>query len=384
MPPRTTPLTAFLKKRYLGLCLILPAFITLHFVFAPEWLFSRSHKIVEDPTPLLPHKVPLSDLKYFKHNFVDEGLGHKFSELLMGIYFARENNLQYVFNEKSFVYNFRKADLGWLGDLIRQRYPVPQELTTEPNSRIFENHSNLLTPLYYFRDTVANAYAKTDESELRRPLLGFEGRNTYLCPEDNAGPDANCFFGDFSFYNATRDIRNLLQADESTVQGQGQGQPKVEQVDRLAIHIRLGDITVSEQPDTYVRIIEGMRRKLSIPLPANRVHFIYYEPSLWSWKDWKRLRAIKQALPGAQYHNMESVEETIRFMIASKYLMTSGSSLSYVAAYFCPRCHVITTMPKEQMGMGIEMTEDNYSHNFYYMDEWVPYIHYYSHQDESN
>ncbi|KAG9067266.1 hypothetical protein KI688_012048 [Linnemannia hyalina] len=306
----------------------------------------------------------------------------KFSELLMGIYFARKNGLQYVFNEKTFVRNFRQAYLGWLGDLIRQRYPVPQELATEPNGQSFGMYLSQWIPIYNYRDTTANAYAQMNELELRSPLLGFGGRNSYNCPEYNPRPDPNCFHADFSFFNATRDIRDLLQANESTVQGQGQH--KVEQVERLAIHIRLGDITVSEQPETYVRIIEGMRRKLSISLPADRVHFIYYQPSVWSWSNWKRLRDIKRALPDAQYHDVESTEATIRFLIASKYLMTSGSSLSFVAAYVCPNCHVISTMPKEHMQRGIEMTEDNYSHNFYYMDEWVPQIHYSSYNEESN
>jgi hypothetical protein len=155
-------------------------------------------------------------------------------------------------------------------------------------------------------------------------------------------------------------------------------QHKVEQVERMVIHVRLGDITVSEQPETYVKVIEGMRRKLSISLPADRIHFIYYRPSVWSWSGWKRLRDLKRVLPDAQYHNVESTEDTIRFMIASKYLMTSGSSLSYLAAYFCPNCHVISTMPKEHTKLGIKMTEENYRNNFYYMDEWVPLIHYYS------
>lgn len=163
-----------------------------------------------------------------------------------------------------------------------------------------------------------------------------------------------------------------------------EGQHKVEQVERLAIHIRFGDITISEPPEIYVKAIEGMRRKLNISLPADRIHFIYYQPSIWSWSAWKRLQGLKRAIPGAQYHNMASIEETIRYMIGSKYLMTSGSSLSYVAAYFCPNCHVISTMPKEHTKFGFQMTEENYSKNFYHMDEWEPIIHYYSQTSESN
>ncbi|KAF9286711.1 hypothetical protein BGZ74_001250 [Mortierella antarctica] len=288
----------------------------------------------------------------------------------MGLYFAKKNRLQYVFNENSFVHNFRQADLQWLAGLIQQRYPVPQEV--EPNGQVFEMNLKQWIPVYYYQGTTADAYAQMNELELRRPLLGFGGRNAYYCPEGNPRPDSVCFLADFSFFNATRDMQDLLQASELTVQGQH----KVEQVERLAIHIRLGDITISEQPETYVKVIEGMRRKLSISLSVDKIHFIYHQPSIWSWSNWKRLRDIKQALPGAQYHNVESIEGTIRFLIASKYLMTSGSSLSYLAAYFCPNCHVISTMPKEHTNMGIEMTEVNYSNTFYYMDEWVPYIHY--------
>ncbi|KAF9079447.1 hypothetical protein BGX23_004086, partial [Mortierella sp. AD031] len=177
---------------------------------APELRSTRPDKIVEDPILLLSDKVPLSELKYFTHDFANQGMGHKFSELLMGIYFAKRNRLQYVFNEKTFVHNFRQADLEWLGDLIRQRYPVPQELATELNGQAFEMDLNLWIPVYNYRDTIANAYAQMNEFELRRPLLGFGGRNSYNCPEDNPGPDPNCFKADFSFFNATRDIRDLL------------------------------------------------------------------------------------------------------------------------------------------------------------------------------
>ncbi|KAF9559198.1 hypothetical protein EC968_006677 [Mortierella alpina] len=333
---------------------------------------SNRYKIDEDSLPLRSDKVPLSELKYFTHDFAIQGVGHKFSELLMGLHFAKNNGLQYVFNERSFVRNRRQADLQWLGDLLRQRYPVPQAV--EPNGQDFEMNLKQWIPVYYYRDTTANAYAQMNELELRRPLLGFGGRNAYYCPEGNPRPDSNCFKAEFSFFNATRDIQDLLQARESTVQGQ----PKVDQVERLAIHIRLGDITISEQPETYVKVVEGLRRRLSIALPVDRIHFIYYQPYRWSWSNWKRLRDIKQVLPGAQYHNVESIEETIRFLTASEYMMTSGSSLSYLAAYLCLNCHVISTMPKEHIHLGVEMTEINYRNTFYYMDEWVPYIHYLS------
>ncbi|KAG0287363.1 hypothetical protein BGZ96_008691, partial [Linnemannia gamsii] len=356
----------FLRKHCLILWLLLPAFFTLHFFVAPQWRYSNHSNKGEDNIPLRSQKIPLTELKYFTHDFADVGLGHKFSELLMGIYFARKNGLQYVFNEKSFVHNYRNADLQWLGDLLRQRYPTPQEVMTEPNGQDFDLNRKQWIPVYYYRSTTAEAYGEMYEIDLRRPLFGFVGLNAYLCPDDNATTnDANCFHAEFSFMNNTRDIRNLLQVSETTVQ---EGQHKVEQVDRLVIHIRFGDITISEPPEIYVKAIEGMRRKLSISLPNSRIHFIYYRPSILSWSAWKRLHDLKRVFPGAQFQNVESVEETIRYMIASKYLMTSGSSLSYVAAYFCPNCHVISTMPKERTKFGYEMTEENYSKNFYHMD----------------
>jgi hypothetical protein len=190
-----------------------------HSVPELRFRFTGNDKNDEDTLPLRSSKVPLSDLKYFTHDFANQGMGHKFSELLMGIYFARKNHLQYVFNEKSFVHNFREADLQWLGDLLRQRYPVPPEVVNEPNGQGFEMNLKQWVSVWYYRDTAANAYREMTEVELRRPLLGFGGRNAYFCPENNPRPDSNCFLADFSFFNATRDIRDLLQASESTVQG---------------------------------------------------------------------------------------------------------------------------------------------------------------------
>ncbi|KAF9322929.1 hypothetical protein BG006_001946 [Podila minutissima] len=213
--------------------------------------------------PLRSDKVPLSELKYFTHDFANQGVGHKFSELLMGLHFAKKNRLHYVFNEKSFVHNFRQADLQWLGGLIQQQYPVPQEV--EPNGQVFEMNLKQWIPVYYYQGSTADAYAQMNELELRRPLLGFGGRNAYYCPGGNPRPDSSCFLAEFSFFNATRDIQDLLQASELTVQGQH----KVEQVERLAIHIRLGDITISEQPETYVKIGDNGAQALAAALRTN-------------------------------------------------------------------------------------------------------------------
>ncbi|KAF9566854.1 hypothetical protein EC968_003554 [Mortierella alpina] len=311
---------------------------------------------------------PLSGPKYFMHDFGNVGTGHKFSELLMGLYFAKKNRLQYVFNAKTFVYNFRGADLQWLGDLIQRRYPIPHEWKSSDS--VFDMDWKQWIPVYYYRNTTAYAYAQMNatrnelEPAPQGPFLGFGGRNNYFCPADDPkqGLDFNCFLTEFSFFNATRDLQDLLQT----------GDPQIE---RLAIHIRLGDITVSEKPETYVRAIEGMRRKLSIPLAEDQVHFIYYyahdDPSdVRSEFDVGPLLEVRQALPGAHYHNVKSVEETLRFFVASKYMMTSGSSLSYLAAYFCIHCHVVITMPKEYWSE--DMTEHRLRKNFYFMDEWTP------------
>ena len=349
--------------------------------------------------PLRSERVPVTELKYFTHNFANQGMGHKFSELVMGLYFAHKNGLQYVFNERAFVRNFRNADLQWLGDLLRQRYPVPPELRemmaeNDRKAGIVKHHSqhpeledfdmvlNQWIPVVNYRDTAQFHYNQLGDYALKKSsLLGFGGGNSYMCPEDNnPRPNPNCFLAGFSFFNASRDAQDLLQHRESTLQ---QKEHTIHQVDRFVIHIRLGDIQVSEKPETYVKVIEGMRRKLNITLPEERIHFVYFKPADWSWEttvhsfgNWKRLREIKSVLPKAQYHDIESTEETLRFMIGSKYLMTSGSSLSYVAAYFCPNCHVISVMPKEYIEYKIEMSEENYMKTFYYMDEWVPYIHY--------
>ncbi|KAF9982486.1 hypothetical protein BGZ75_006117 [Mortierella antarctica] len=355
-------------------CLI-PSFVIL---YVTSHVYALQHS--QDPlngqdSPLMPEKVPLTELGYFTHDFAYRGMGHKFSELLMGLHFAKNNGLQYVFNEKSFVHNDRNADLEWFGDLMSQRYPTPLELLKDKrNNKSFDMDLKRWIPVTHYRGTVADAYSRMSDLELRRSVIGFGGRNTYFCTEDeSSAPSSNCFKAGFSFLNATRDIRDLLQTP--TVDTSQSDLPRPAQVDRFAIHIRLGDIQVSETAETYIKLIEGMRQKLSIGLTPDQVHFVFYRPSWWSFSNWKRLWDLKRALPTAQYHDIESVEETVRFMIASKYLMTSGSSLSYMAAYLCPRCHVISTVPKEYLDKA-ELMEDDYTANFYYMDEWDPSFRY--------
>ncbi|CAO3564873.1 unnamed protein product [Mortierella alpina] len=296
-------------------------------------------------------------------------------EVLMGLHFAKNNGLQYVFNEKSFVHNRRNADLEWFGNLLSQRYPTPPGLLKDKfDNKSFEMDLKQWIPVHHYRGTAADAYASMSELELRNSVLGFGGRSIYVCPEDESSPPlSDCFMKEFSFLNATRDIRDLLQTPMAEMSPSHHPEPA--QVDRLAIHIRLGDIQVSETPETYIEVIEGMRRKLAIGLSLEQVHFVFYRPSWWSFKDWRRLWDLKRVLPTAQYHDIKSVEETVRFMIASKYLMTSGSSLSYMSAYLCPRCQVISTIPKEHLDKAT-LSEDDYTKNFYYMDEWDPSFRY--------
>ncbi|KAG9320423.1 hypothetical protein KVV02_007180 [Mortierella alpina] len=111
------------------------------------------------------------------HDLANQGTGHKFSELLMGLYFAKKNQLQYVFHEKSFVHNFRQADQQWLGDLIQQRYPAPSEWGGS-NDRVFGMNWKQWILVYHYRSTTAHAYAQRNELELQEPLIGFGGRNS--------------------------------------------------------------------------------------------------------------------------------------------------------------------------------------------------------------
>ncbi|KAF9950179.1 hypothetical protein BGZ72_008125 [Mortierella alpina] len=374
--PPSSPQRRFMRtpprqKHIRYLWWLIPGFVLLY-VASHVYVSQQSQDSVNwQDVPLLPEKVPLTDLRYFTHDFAYRGMGHKFSELLMGLHFAKNNGLQYVFNQKSFVHNDRDADLEWFGDLVSQRYPTPPELLKDKlDSKSFEMDLSRWIPVTHYRGTVADAYSRMSELDLRKPMIGFGGRNTYFCTEvESSAPSSNCFKAGFSFLNSTRDIRDLLQTPIAETSEGDHLQPA--QVDRLAIHIRLGDIQVSETPETYIKIIESMRRKHSIELKLDQVHFVFYRPSWWSFFDWKRLWDLKRALPTAQYHDIESVEETVRFMVASKYLMTSGSSLGYLAAYLCPRCHVISTLPKEYLDKA-ELTDDDYTANFYYMDEWVP------------
>ncbi|KAG0210661.1 hypothetical protein BGX28_009088 [Mortierella sp. GBA30] len=304
----------------------------------------------------------------------------------MALHFAKANGLQYVFNEKAFLANHRNADLHWIANLLKKRYPVPRELMEEfqqyqamnrhddntqqkmqpEGSQLWEMDESRWLYVNYMRP-VKDAFAEDEKKHARRSKLQGYFSLDPVC----AGNTFDCFTMGYTFFNATRDLQDLLSRSD-------RGE-RHELKDRLAIHIRLGDIQHLEDPRTYWKVIQGLRRERSIELPMNEVHFVYYldESTKTSNKEeYKRnvdrLQVLQRDFPQAQYHNLEATEDTILFLTRSTYMVTSGSSLSYLAAYLCPTCHVIYVMPKEYT----KMTEDNFRKTCYYLDEWIPVIRY--------
>jgi len=60
----------------------------------------------------------------FTQEFSPLCLGHKLSELLMGIQFAETINLTYVLNKESFLGSSRDADLNWIMGPLQRRFPT--------------------------------------------------------------------------------------------------------------------------------------------------------------------------------------------------------------------------------------------------------------------
>ncbi|KAF9359729.1 hypothetical protein BGX34_008188 [Mortierella sp. NVP85] len=331
-------------------------------------------KITFNPTAGLPQNSDVipAYTRYFTQQFVVHGLGHKFSELLMGVRFARLNNLTYILDEKTFLYNYRHTNLTWIGDLLKRRFGT----TLNDFSPVFDPKEWVHTDDFMNDAAVLYQEALVKEG---RPYKGFFADVKTQC-HNPVYRNRGCWNIGVSFLNDTRDLQDLLShPDKKDVAApkEQENQDPIDQsaviVDRVAIHVRLGDITNMLTPETYRDLIRGIEIYHQVTIPPENVHFVYYGASSYNryMEDYKAIRALQDIMPQARYHNYEDTWDTIRFLAHSKYLVTSGSSLSYMAAYLCAECHVIFTMPKEFIGY-LSFDESTYFYNFYYMDEWIP------------
>ncbi|KAK9760750.1 hypothetical protein K7432_014896 [Basidiobolus ranarum] len=268
--------------------------------------------------------------KVYSHEFSKTGLGNKFSEVLIGLYFARNNGLKYKFDYDSFVLNHRKDDYEWFADLLASRYNAP----------------GVYNKLVQAKDLLGRQSLTTEQ--VTHGYNGFFSRHF-----ENCGEVSNCFMAEVSFFNAVRELQDLLNIRS--------------RVHRVAIHLRFGDIGSFSSVNHYQQILRNLDRINKEIIPEDRVHFVYYTAN--DRED--ILTELKVKFPTAHYHNMRKVEDTIKFLASSQYHITSGSSLSYMAAYLCPDCHIIFTEPKERFIS--HLTDENLNKTFYYMDEWIPY-----------
>ncbi|KAG0196158.1 hypothetical protein BGX28_010504, partial [Mortierella sp. GBA30] len=321
-------------------------------------------RLVNKTKSTIPYLIPspTKNIRYVTQEFATEGLGHKFTELLMALNFTNANKLQYIFNEASFLENHRTDDLHWLSNLLKKRYPVPNELDDKKDGMWTIEQDQWLHLTNYLGTTEENYL-----HEIEKRSEGDAGSRAADIKEIDTSRLVGLFAG-------TRNVQDILQLTRRVEQdGNTLEENKTEEelIDRLAIHIRLGDIQSLQSAEMYLKVIHGLRTRLQILLPFNEVHMVYYIHEEDASTNKECLDQLRRGLPEeVQYHNLEGTEDTIRFLVGSKYLMTSGSSLSYLAAYLCPRCHVIYDMPKEYALNGVSMTEENYYKTFYYMDEW--------------
>ncbi|KAF9359731.1 hypothetical protein BGX34_008190 [Mortierella sp. NVP85] len=313
------------------------------------------------------HGVIPANTQYFTQEFAIYGLGHKWCELMMGVRFARLNNLTYVFNEKTFLHNVRNTDLTWVSDLLKRRYGSPSDLNPA---------EWILTPDYMYDAAVL--YQETMKKS-NKAFKGFYSSGRTDCQNPDTGSHG-CWLIGYSYFNASRDLQDLLshpdKKDAAVPKEQENQDPTDAIVDRVAIHIRLGDITNMLSPESYRDLVRGIEILHQVTIPPENVNFVYYEASSYDRhnEDDSAVTALKQIMPNAQYNNLESTADTIKFLAHSKYLVTSGSSLSFMSAYLCADCHVVFVKPKEYNDDPFD--ESNYNSNFYYMSEWIPHFRY--------
>ena len=357
-----------IPKRRLALIAILASALSLFLTLKIRNVILESHKESKSSKPVCAEVfgegesvvLPVKKQTVVMHEFTWSGLGNRFIDLLFSMEYARKHNLIYSFNRNGFISNPRDADHTWLADMITERYGDTRLIThrlfhvgdyTKPLPALTPGEKALHDG--YFMDG-ATACAASDCFELR--------------------------VSDFAagLYTRNNEFQNLLGVTDKNREG------------RVAIHIRLGDLTHLLEPEQYLKIVEGLQKKylsgLDGPRLMDNVHFVYHIPTeenRYEYAPEKEVKTqatldfLKIAFPKAEFHDFHTLEKSVRFMAYSEFLITSGSSLSYMAGYFCNGCHVVFTTPKEWIRTKVTMTQENYKKSLYYMDGWDPDLAFY-------
>ncbi|KAF9988218.1 hypothetical protein BGZ75_009837 [Mortierella antarctica] len=322
-------------------------------------------EILHRPDEFRSVSLPVRNQTIVMHDFTYSGLGNKFMDLMFSLQYARQQKLTYAFNHIGFIANPRDADHTWLGDLVAARLN---------KTRAVEHR------LYHLSDFTKPPPAMSDQDKALHDGYFMDGGTG--C----AGGD--CYLPGRAYYAAGLLTRNADLQDLLGVTPENRQR-------RVAIHIRFGDTIAHLDAGQYRQIVEGLERKYlskegqanttlnsptETPLMEN-VHFVYHIPTEENRYEYTvnpynlgmfdaPLKKLREAFPKAEFHDFRTLERTVRFLAESEFLITSGSSLSYMSAYFCAGCHVVFTTPKEYPQYGLTMTKDNYKQILYYMDGW--------------
>ncbi|KAF9285194.1 hypothetical protein BGZ68_004086 [Mortierella alpina] len=316
------------------------------------------------------------------HEFTYSGLGNKFMDLMFSLQYARQQNLTYTFNRIGFVANPRDADHTWLADLLAERF----------NQTEWINHSLYM---HHISDYSKPPPPVTKQEEAF--LDGYFADGGTGCAKDDCWEPSRAWYA-AGLFSKNSDLEDLL---EGTAQKRQR---------RVAIHLRFGDTVTALEPEQYRKIVQGLETKylttgqaqpnstqpnstqpnstqLNSTQPESTLfgsmHFVYHIPTEENRYEYsvnpynlglyqEPLDKLKAAFPKAEFLDFRTLERTVRFLAESEFMITSGSSLSYMAAYFCVDCHVVFTTPKEWIKRGLKMTRDNYTQSLYYKDGWEP------------
>ncbi|KAF9958607.1 hypothetical protein BGZ72_000105 [Mortierella alpina] len=337
-------------------------------------LLFKNETIQQEPQKPTEVTLPFRTQKILMHEFSYTGLGNKFMDLMFSLQYARQNNLTYAFNRMGFVANPRDADHTWLADLLVERFD---------RTRLIDHR------LYYVSDFTRPPPPLSDQEKALEDGYFIDGSTS--CGGKNCYMPEGASFSTGLFTN-NDDLQDLLGVTAETRQR------------RLAIHLRFGDRIHLLEAGQYLKIFQGLQKKYlantkgqkgksnnknnnnnnnKAPMTLADIHFVYHIPTVENRYEYTSnpailagyhgpLDALKAAFPLAKFHDFNTLESTVRFLAESEFMVTSGSSLSYMTAYFCAGCHVVFTTPKEWLENGLSMAQDNYATSLYYKDGWDP------------
>lgn len=257
------------------------------------------------------------------------GLGHRFTEILMGLLFAARTNATYIFDNSSFSENGKHGSYDWFQRFI----PLSNTLITK------EEYQNELSSSGHRVRVISDSWENITERNTSECGIFYLTRSM-SCKQHPNQLAPGCFGainGLFDTYRCKMANAYQYSSFKTRLDLYKGYQDKLV----IAWHIRTGDRTLNKNASYF----ETISRQLSLAMENIPSHLFFIGENVVSNFPFLAPMCKAASFPGNCSFPELDAEESLHHLVVSDVLITSGSSFAYMAALLHKKV-VINAFPK--------------------------------------